>query len=825
MAPDPSVRPWGSTATKKIDDAIAATAANMSADNKFLPSTIPSTQMSSQDAIKMAQDAIAKAQAANTATGRGVANNFGSVLGANFDPNLLKPAPVASAMSDKQAADAYLKALSQKTWDEKMKIAQDIGAFKGLTPEQAAAAQVEGTGNWNQGVYSPPAAAPAAVTDDPVLETVQTLLNQPPPAGDEYYRPADMEDTIRDLFGELQAKDLSQNIIDLISGRRTSLTNAQTRRDEQIGEIASGLTGDIGALETDRKAQQDALIAAIAGRAGGLTTGSEDRIAAARQALGPQVTDEFEQAAALASGLSSSQAASSQDAMSRLAQIANMAAAERGAAPAQLAAESRLALGDEAFQILQGLNAEESERLLAEQLRQEEFNQTRDADMINALLGDEMRREQFLTDEAVRLQGQDWQADQALLDRDWRTGEREAGQTWQGGQAQLDRNFREGESALDRALRISEASLDRGQRDKFERQRRLESSRDFKFREEAFDADQDRLDAEIAAAASEEEAARLADNAAAEAEAAGSLAAAEFYGLGGGNPAMGKILWDQMSASERKAVRDQYIADRALYGQFGDEGTYESMVRRYGEDQAPLIRLAQEAAGMDSERQKEFFAGLEETDALGQGKQMSTEDAALVRAYAGEMEQFTAARQPYNQPDYGTGVSGTDAELAAESKDFTDMAPKDTAPTDVVKDTPAVTADPKPTGQGITFEKGGYGSRDNLIEPKTGKQAPIQMYEQNAGGVAITPDTWINGRPIYKESTYDGIRYYYVGANGQKVRDTRGWFDRNLGGSEWDWVPNYAPLNPEPVKQTKPTFEGETFADFLEQEGARGIGN
>ena len=38
---------------------------------------------------------------------------------------------------------------------------------------------------------------------------------------------------------------------------------------EQIGEIASGLTGDIGALETDRKAQQDALIAAIAGRAGG----------------------------------------------------------------------------------------------------------------------------------------------------------------------------------------------------------------------------------------------------------------------------------------------------------------------------------------------------------------------------------------------------------------------------------------------------------------------------------------------------------------------------------------------------------------------------
>ena len=557
-------------------------------------------------------------------------------------------------------------------------------------------------------------------------------------------------------------------------------------------------------METDRTAQQQALIDAIAGRATGLTTGSEDRIAAARQALGPQVTDEFEQAAALASGLASSQAASSQDAMSRLAQIANMAAAERGAAPAQLAAESRLALGDEAFQVLQGLNAEESERLLAEQLRQEQFNQARDEDMINALLGDEMRREQFLVDEGMRLQGQDWQA----------------------GQAQLDRDFREGESALDRALRVSEAELDRDQRDTFERTRRFEDARDYKFRKEAYDA-------EIAAAETQEEAARLTENAAAEAEAAGSLAAAEFYGLGGGNPEMGKILWDQMSASERKAVRDQYIADRALYGQFGDEGTYESMVRRYGEDQAPLIRLAQEAAGMDPERQKEFFAGLVETDALGQGKQMSTEDAALVRAYAGEMEQLTTAREeaaaPYNQPDYGTGASGTDAELAAERKDFagraTDASPKVTTDPKTggmgSKETDAV----KQTGQGITFEKGGYGSRDNLVEPKTGKQAPIQMYEQNAAGVAITPDSWVNGRPIYKESSYDGIRYYYIGANGQKIRDTRGWFDRNLGGGEWDWVPNYAPLNPEPVKQTKPKFEGETFADFLEYEGATGIGN
>ena len=122
------------------------------------------------------------------------------------------------------------------------------------------------------------------------------------------------------------------------------------------------------------------------------------------------------------------------------------------------------------------------------------------------------------------------------------------------------------------------------------------------------------------------------------------------------------------------------------------------------------------------------------------------------------------------------------------------MAPKDMPPTDVVKDTPVVTAEPKLTGQGITFEKGCYGSRDNLVEPKTGKQAPIQMYEQNAAGVAITPDSWVNGRPIYKESSYDGIRYYYIGANGQKIRDNRGWADRTKGG-EWGWVPEYAPLS------------------------------
>ena len=80
---------------------------------------------------------------------------------------------------------------------------------------------------------------------------------------------------------------------------------------------------------------------------------------------------------------------------------------------------------------------------------------------------------------------------------------------------------------------------------------------------------------------------------------------------------------------------------------------------------------------------------------------------------------------------------------------------------------------------------------DNLIEPKSGKQAPMEMYEQNAQGVPITPRTWKNGRPIYKNSSGD---YYYIGYRGQKISDTRGWFDRSTGG-EWGWVPEYKPIS------------------------------
>lgn len=533
--------------------------------------------------------------------------------------NVSKTAPV---LSEQQKVNNYLKALSQKTWDEKMQIAEDIGAFKGLTPEQMAAAKVEGTGSWNEGVYSPPSVGEEVVVDeagstfDPAVAcalTGGTWANGVCiPAGeggaggggDEYYRPQSMEDTIRDLFGERQAKDLSQNIIDLISGRRTSLSNAEARRNEQIGEIASALTGDIGALETDRVAQQQALIDAIAGRAGGLTTGSEDRIAAARQALGPQVTDEFEQAAALASGLASSQAASSQDAMSRLAQIANMAAAERGAAPAQLAAESRLALGDEAFRIGESLNAEESQRLLDEQLRLDQFKQARDQDMINALLGDEMRREQFLVDEGIRLQGQDWQSGQAQLDRDFRSDEARFDRDFRSDEAGLARDFQRDQAKLDRDFRQREAKADRSWRSS---ETTRGHYRDMKNATTAFDRSKKLMEIEqgykqVALDAEADVAAE-----AARAEDIGNEYAGNYYQLGDavvdadGNVSypMGGQMWDAMSPTERKAVRDDWAKIQAGNGSTYGQGSYQTMVSKYGPDAQPLIMQAQAMLSLD----------------------------------------------------------------------------------------------------------------------------------------------------------------------------------------------------------------------------------
>ena len=506
--------------------------------------------------------------------------------------------------------------------------------------------------------------AAVETTATPVVETIQTLLNQSGAGvGDQYYRPQDMGETIRELFGERQATDLSQNIIDLISGRRTSLSNAEARRNEQIGEIARTLTGDIGALETDRATQQQALIDAIAGRATGLTTGSEDRIAAARQALGPQVTDEFEQAAALASGLASSQAASSQDAMSRLAQIANMAAAERGAAPTQLAAESRLALGDEAFRIGESLNAEESQRLLDEQLRLDQFKQARDQDMINALLGDEMRREQFLVDEGMRLQGQDWQSGQAQLDRDFRSDEARFDRDFRSDEAELARDFQSDQAKLDRDFRQREAKADRSWRST---ETTRAHYRDMKNATTAFDRSKKLMEIEqdykqVALDAEADVAAE-----AARAEDIGNEYAGNYYQLGDavvdadGNVSypMGGQMWAAMSPTERKAVRDDWAKIQAGNGTTYGQGSYQTMVSKYGPDAQPLIIHAQamlsemtpyvqtlggptkeEHAAENKAKQEDYIERLTSSSGL-EGPAIDASERELILLYLREMQDI-----------------------------------------------------------------------------------------------------------------------------------------------------------------------------------------
>ena len=570
------VAPWGSTS--KIDDAIARVAADQAMMN-----SARRTPTTTNRGIATA-DAAMLAQAVKNIPSKPV-----NVMGADrkFMPQLPSASGSTSSTYDFSGANSGQGVLG---YDADPNVG--LGAVDWEEVQRRIDAQNAASAAETITTPDPVATVDPVVTQDPVVETLQTLLTQPQPVGGQYYRPQDMEETIRDLFGERQAKDLSQNIIDLITGRRTSLTEAEGRRDEQIGEIARTLTGDIGTLEANRMGQQQALIDAIAGRAGGLTTGSTDRIAAARQALGPQVTDEFEQAATLASGLASSQAASSQDAMSRLAQIANMASAERQAAPAQLAAESRLALGDEAFRVLQGLNAEESERLLSEQLRQEEFNQARDQDMINALLGDEMRREQFLVDEGMRLQGQDYQA----------------------GQAQLDRDFRQGESQLDRDRRI------------------LESDRDFKLREKAFDADELRANAEAELATAQS----MAD-----------VDAAVHYNV----PVS---IWANSSDSEKRLLVEDFLAKQDQVGSGFVMGSRENMINKYGEDNQNLIDLADElrkiyptptgvGKGVDKDNEKIneqrliWLNDLTEAQ-LGQKGALDKVDTQLILKYLAEME-------------------------------------------------------------------------------------------------------------------------------------------------------------------------------------------
>ena len=279
--------------------------------------------------------------------------------------------------------------------------------------------------------------------------------------------PVPVSDTIRSLYGEMSTRDFTDMIRNTMAEREANLRglNQQSvdqlaanvlRRTGQIGDIKTALETELGVLDADRAGVQQNLVNAVAARAQELQAGTDASLAAAREALGPQVTDEFEKVAQIVGSQAASQATSSQDAMTRLAQIADMAAAERLAAPAELASEAELALGDEQFaysqalqqnlsEALAGLDAEEAERVLGEAVRQENFNINRDQRMIEALVGN-----------LVRQDTQQFQAGQAQLGRDFQADQAQLGRDFSAEQAQLGRNFSAGQSALSRLFQQSE---------------------------------------------------------------------------------------------------------------------------------------------------------------------------------------------------------------------------------------------------------------------------------------------------------------------------------------------------------------------------------
>jgi len=223
----------------------------------------------------------------------------------------------------------------------------------------------------------------------------------------------DLSQVIRDEFATITTPDYAADILTAHESMRTAVSDAATERSEQleaattraegrIAEIKSTLTGELQTFEVDRVEQQTALKQKVIDRTTNMELALTERLADIRTELGDQVTDEFESVAALAGTLTSSQATSSRDAMSRLGQVANMAAAARLAAPAELSAEALTALGDLEFQIenqiaqakadtTAQINIEQASAILNETMRQGGFETEKQRALVEATLTEALR--------------------------------------------------------------------------------------------------------------------------------------------------------------------------------------------------------------------------------------------------------------------------------------------------------------------------------------------------------------------------------------------------------------------------------------------------
>jgi hypothetical protein len=275
-------------------------------------------------------------------------------------------------------------------------------------------------------------------------------------------------------LGGLETKDFTPEIRELIESGRLDLRNlnaeqlgvlndAFTRRTGQISGIQGELEGQLQQQEGFRQSVQQEIADTTATRAGQMTADQQARVDEARAALGGQVTSSFEDAALLAGGLTGSQAMSSTAGMDRLAQVANQGAAARLAAPALLAAEAQLAVGDEKFRLenqlslaltesLAELGAQERAQVLQEAMRQEEFGVARDQALANALVNIAGQRTGATLGEAQRLEDISQRQGEITQAQGFATAQQQETQRFQQEQQRLAMEFQNANNEIDRQM-------------------------------------------------------------------------------------------------------------------------------------------------------------------------------------------------------------------------------------------------------------------------------------------------------------------------------------------------------------------------------------
>jgi hypothetical protein len=149
--------------------------------------------------------------------------------------------------------------------------------------------------------------------------------------------------------------------------------------------------------------------------------------------------------------------------MARLGQISNMAATERLAAPASLAAESKLALGDQEFNYknqlqtalqegLLNIGQEETAAIFNEAMRQEEFGNQRDSDMMQALINntltEDARKYQSTENEIAR----DFTREQAIFNRETSNLSRASSQAFTKSERLASQDYKDSVSLLEQSV-------------------------------------------------------------------------------------------------------------------------------------------------------------------------------------------------------------------------------------------------------------------------------------------------------------------------------------------------------------------------------------